>query len=167
MANDHTPTEWRYMRTDSDSHALTLVAEREPGVDYSVVDFDDRFWIRTNRNGAVDFALVSAPHEHPEEDNWRIEIPHRPGILLLDIEPFANFIARMERENGLPRIVVRERTSGAEHAIDFAEAAYSLGMSSGYRWDSPWLRFEYSSPSTPAQVFDETLATLFNAPAGG
>ena len=57
VANDHTTTEWRYMRTDSDSHALTLVAEREPGVDYSVVDFDDRFWIRTNRNGAVDFAL--------------------------------------------------------------------------------------------------------------
>jgi oligopeptidase B len=60
----------------------------------------------------------------------------------------------MERENGLPRIIVRERATGAEHAIDFAEAAYSLGMSSGYQWDSPWLRFEYSSPSTPAQVFD-------------
>jgi oligopeptidase B len=154
VANDHTTTEWRYMRTDSESHALTLVAEREAGVDYSVVDFDDRFWIRTNRNGAVDFALVSAPHDNPAEENWRIEIPHRPGVLLLDLEPFAGFLARMERENGLPRIVVRERGTGAEHAIEFAEAAYALGMSSGFVWDSTWLRFEYSSPTTPAQVFD-------------
>jgi oligopeptidase B len=154
IANDHTTTEWRYMRTDSDSHALTLIAEREPGVDYAVTDFDNRFWIRTNRNGAVDFALVSAPHDQPEEENWRIEIPHRPGILLLDIEPFADFIARMERENGLPRIIVRERATGAEHAIDVAEAAYSLSMSSGYQWHSSSLRFEYSSPSTPARVFD-------------
>ncbi len=158
-ANDHTTTEWRYLRTDSDDHALTLIAEREAGVDYSVVDFDDRFWIRTNRNGAVDFALVSAPHEHPDEENWRIEIPHRPGILILDVEPFADFIVRTERENGLPRIVVRERGTGAEHTIAFREAAYDLDTSNGYLWESPQLRFNYSSPTTPAQVFDYDMRT--------
>jgi oligopeptidase B len=153
-AHDHTTTEWRYFRTDEATPKLKLVAPRERGVDYSVVDFDSRFWIRTNRNKAVDFALVSAPQDNPAEENWRIEIPHRPGVLILDVEPFANFIVRMERENGLPRIVVRARSDGAEHAIDFSEAAYSLGMSNGYLWDSPWLRFDYSSPSTPTQVFD-------------
>jgi oligopeptidase B len=135
------------------------VAERESGVDYSVVDFDGRFWIRSNRNGAVDFALVSAPHDSPNEENWRIEIPHRPGVLILEVEPFADFLVRMERANGLPRIVVRERGTGSEHTIAFAEAAYGLGMSNGYLWDSPWLRFEYSSPSTPAQVFDYDMHT--------
>ena len=78
---------------------------------------------------------------------------------MLEVEPFADFIVRMERENGLPRIVVRERATGAEHAIEFAEQAYALGMSNGYLWDSPWLRFEYSSPSTPAQVFDYNMRT--------
>ena len=158
-ANDHTTTEWRYLRADDASHKLKLIAERERGVDYSVVDFDDRLWIRSNRNGAVDFALVSAPHDSPAEENWRVEIPHRAGVLLLDVEPFADFIVRMERENGLPRIVVRERGTGAEHAIEFAEQAYALGMSNGYLWNSPWLRFEYSSPSTPAQVFDYNMRT--------
>lgn len=156
-ANDHTTSEWRFLRTDTDDHTLQLIAEREAGVDYTVVDFDDRFWIRTNRNGAVDFAIVSAPHENPAEENHRIEIPHRPGVLILDVEPFADFIVRMERENGLPRIVVRERGTGAEHAIEFDEAAYSLGMSNGYLWDSPWLRFDYSSPTTPASVFDYNM----------
>jgi oligopeptidase B len=159
VANDHTTTEWRYLRTDSDSHALTLIAEREAGVDYSVVDFDNRFWIRTNKNGAVDFALVSTPHDATGEDHRRIEIPHRSGVLLLDVEPFADFLVRMERENGLPRIVVRERATGAEHALAFAEAAYALGMSSGHEWNSRWLRFEYSSPSTPAQIFDYDMVS--------
>lgn len=159
-ANDHTTSEWRYLRTDAEDHALTTIAERETGVDYSVVDFDDRFWIRTNRNGAVDFALVSAPHDDTSDAATRIEIPHRPGVLILDVDTFADFIVRVERENGLPRIVVRERTTGAEHAIDFQEAAYSLGVSNGYLWDSPWLRFDYSSPTTPAQVFDYDMSTL-------
>jgi oligopeptidase B len=124
-----------------------------------VVDFDGRFWVRTNRNGAVDFALVSAPHDRSAEENWRIEVPHRPGVLILDVEPFADFIVRMERENGLPQIVVRARGTGEEHAIAFSEQAYGLGMSNGFLWDSPWLRFEYSSPSTPAQVFDYHMGT--------
>lgn len=158
-ANDHTTSEWRFLRTDDPAHELKLVAERERGVDYSVVDFDGRFWIRSNRNGAVDFSLVSAPHDTPSEENWRVETPHRPGVLVLEVEPFADFLVRMERENGLPRIVVRERATGAEHAIAFDEQAYALGMSNGYLWDSPWLRFEYSSPSTPAQVFDYNMRT--------
>jgi len=158
-SNNHTTSEWRYFRTDSGDHKLTLIAQREPSVEYSVVDFDGRFWIRSNRNGALDFALVSAPHDTPAEENWRIEIPHRPGVLILDVEPFAGFLVRTERENGLPRIVVRERATGAEHTIAFSEAAYSLGISSGYIWDSPWLRFDYSSPSTPTQVFDYQMAT--------
>lgn len=158
-AYDHTTSEWRFLRTDDPEHDLKLVAQRERGVDYSVVDFDGRFWIRSNRNGAVDFSLVSAPHDTPNEENWRIEVPHRPGVLILDVEPFADFLVRMERENGLPRIVVRERATGREHAISFDEQAYALGISNGYLWESPWLRFEYSSPATPAQVFDYNMQT--------
>jgi oligopeptidase B len=158
-ANNHTTSEWRYLRTDTPEGDLTLIAPREEGVDYSVVDFDERFWIRTNRNGAVDFSLVSAPHDQPGEAHRRVEIPHRPGVLIIDVETFADYIVRLERENGLPRIVVRERATGAEHPIAFTEAAYSLGISNGFVWDSPWLRFEYSSPSTPSQVFDYHMAS--------
>jgi oligopeptidase B len=153
-ANDHTTTECRYFRTDEDEPLPKLIAARERNVEYSVVDFDGRFFIRSNRDGAVDFGVWSAEYDAPDAAHWRIEIPHRPGVLLLDIEPFRNFLVRMERENGLPRIVVRARGTSEEHAIAFDEAAYALGMSSGYQWDTPWLRFEYSSPSTPAQVFD-------------
>jgi len=158
-ANDHTTAEWRFMPSNSSQHELTLIAERSPGVDYSVVDFDGRFWIRSNRDGAVDFALHSTACTTPSVEHWRIEIPHRPGALLLDVEAFADFLVRMERENGLPRIVVRDRLSSAEHVIDFSEEAYALAISGGYLWNSPWLRFEYSSPTTPAQVFDYNMST--------
>jgi oligopeptidase B len=158
-ANDHTTTEWHFFRTDEVTPQPKLIAARERGVEYAAVDFDGRFWLRTNRGGAVDFALVSAPQDHPSAENWRIEIPHRPGTLILDIEAFAGHLVRQERENGLPRIVVRERGTGAEHAIDFAEAAYSLSALHSLCFDTATLRFEYSSPSTPAQIFDYDMAT--------
>ena len=55
----------------------------------------------------------------------------RPGRLILEIVAFKDHLVRLEREDGLPRIVVRRFADGAEHAIAFDEEAYSLGIS---RW---------------------------------
>jgi oligopeptidase B len=66
---------------------------------------------------------------------------------------------RLEREDGLPRVVVRRWEDGSEHAIDFPEEAYSLGLSAGYEFDTLTTRFTYSSMTTPAQVFDYHMET--------
>jgi len=51
----------------------------ERGVDYAVEDFDGRFWIKTNSDGAIDFAIASTPYDATERKNWKIEIPHTPA----------------------------------------------------------------------------------------
>lgn len=158
-ANNHTTSEWRWFRADDPDPEPRLIAAREDGVEYSAVDFDGRFWFRSNRNGALDFALYSASYDAASADAWKTELAHRPGVLLLDVEAFRDFLVRLERENGLPRIVVRDRASGAEHAIAFDEPAYALGVGSEHAWDTSTVRFDYSSPSTPAQVFDYDMAT--------
>ncbi len=56
-------------------------------------------------------------------------------MLLMD------WLIRLEREDSLPRIVVRHLTSEEEHVIAFAEEAYSLGVDSGYEFATNLLRF--------------------------
>ncbi len=65
----------------------------------------------------------------------------------------------MERENALPRIIIRNFETGEEHAIAFDEEAYSLGFGDMREYDTDTLRFTYSSPTTPAQVFDYDMNT--------
>jgi oligopeptidase B len=72
---------------------------------------------------------------------------------------FKDHLIRLEREEGLPRIVVRRLTDNAEHTIAFDEEAYSLSMSAGYEFDTTSLRFIYSSMTTPVQVFDYDVET--------
>jgi oligopeptidase B len=86
-------------------------------------------------------------------------IPHRPGVYIISIELLAGHLVRLERENALPSIVVRELASGAEHSIAFDEAAYSLDIHGGYEFDTTTLRFSYSSMTTPAEVYDYDMAT--------
>ena len=61
---------------------------------------------------------------------------------------------RLEREDGLPRIVIRRLADGTEHAIAFDEEAFALGMWPGYEFDTTTLRFTYSSMTTPAETYD-------------
>ena len=57
----------------------------------------------------------------------------RPGVLILDIILLEHHLVRLERIEGLPRIVVRDLETGDEWTVKFDEEAYSLGMSAGLR----------------------------------
>ncbi len=144
----------------ADPHASPrLVAAREPDHDYSVDHHDGRLIILTNSGGAEDYRIVEAPVGNPGREHWREIEPHKPGRLILDVVAYEHFLVRLEREDGLPRIVLRRFADGEEHAIAFAEEAYSLGISHGYEYDTPILRFTYSSMTTPAQTFDYDMST--------
>src|SRR3546814_8766494 len=106
------------------------------------------------RSGAIDFKIVEAPLDAPGRENWRDLVAHRPGCLILGLQLFKDYLVRLEREDGLPRIVVTAWPSGDEHAIAFDEAAYSLGLVPGYLYDTASLRFAYSSLTTPQRVYD-------------
>ncbi|WP_300528167.1 S9 family peptidase [Maricaulis sp.] len=158
-AGGHTSNELRLLDANDPNAEPVLVAAREEGVEYYLTASNERFYFRTNVDGAVDFKIVSAPIDAPGRDNWEDFVPHRPGTLVNGVAGFEDWLVRMERENALPRIVVHEYATGEEHEIAFDEEAYSLGMSSGYEFSVDRLRFSYESPSTPEQTFDYDMRT--------
>ncbi|TMI99374.1 MAG: S9 family peptidase [Alphaproteobacteria bacterium] len=162
--HDHETSEtWLIDLTDPDA-APRLVAARETSVQYDVEhhpdwDGEDVLVVRTNAGGAEDFKIAVTPLARTQRENWRDLIPHRRGVYLLSVTLFAEWLIRLEREDSLPRIVVRHLASGEEHAIAFAEEAYSLGADGGYEFATGQLRFHYSSMTTPNEVWDYDLKT--------
>lgn len=152
--NDHETSEFRLLRSDDPTGSPQLVAARETGLQYDLEEGGDVFFILTNADGAKDFKIMSAPVSDPTRSNWTELVPHEPGRLILSILAFKDFLVRLERKDGLPRIVIRERATGTEHSIAFDEEAYSLGMLGAYEYDTDIMRFSYSSMTTPAEVYD-------------
>ena len=157
--HDHETAEISLIDAHNPASPPRLVAPREAEHDYSVDHHDGRLIILTNSDGAEDYRIVEAPIDNPSPENWREIEPHRPGRLILDVIAYKDFLVRLEREDGLPRIVIRRFSDGEEHEIAFAEEAYALGIAHGYEYDTSTLRFTYSSMTTPAQVFDYDMAT--------
>jgi oligopeptidase B len=158
-AHDHETTEMQFIPAAAPETPPRLIAVREHGVQYDVEHWQDIFFVETNRDGAEDFKIASAPVACPEPANWRDVIAHKPGHLIIGVAVFMRYMVRMERVNGLPRIVVREILSGEEHVIAQDEEAYSLGLGEVLEFDTDIMRFSYSSPTTPSQVFDYNMAT--------
>lgn len=136
-----------------------LVAPRVADREYDVDERDGVLFIRTNADGAEDYKIVTVSADNPGAENWTDLVPHREGVLILDIALLKNHLLRLEREDGLPRIVARDLRSGVEEVVRFEEEAYSLGMSTGYEFDTSVFRLSYSSPTTPNQTWDVDLET--------
>ncbi|MGE3067213.1 MAG: S9 family peptidase [Hyphomicrobiaceae bacterium] len=152
-AHDHQTTEVYLLDAHDPTGPLHLVEPREHGHEYQVEHSGDLLYITTNLD-AEDFRICTTPVTATGRANWRELVPHKPGCYIIETVAFRRHLVRLEREDGLPRIVVRDIASGAEHAIAFAEEAYALGISSGFEFDTTALRFIYSSMTTPAEVYD-------------
>jgi oligopeptidase B len=152
--HDHETSEAWLIDTATPDAPPRLIAPRQTGVEYDVEHWEDQLVIRTNADDAEDFKIVTAPIDAPARENWRDLIPYRPGCLVLGFIALKSWLVRLERENGLPRIVVREMKTDAEHEIAFAEEAYALGFGQILEYDTDILRFSYSSMTTPAEIYD-------------
>ncbi|ODT89278.1 S9 family peptidase [Phenylobacterium sp. SCN 70-31] len=139
--------------------AAPVVAEpRQVGVKYALDHWTDRWVIRTNADGAVDFKLCVSDAAVPARASWRDWIGHRPGHYLAGFATYAEFLVRAERVEALDRLVVTGR-DGTEHVVAFDEEAYALNLEGGYEYATTATRFVYQSPTTPRQWFDYDMAT--------
>ncbi|PLU75866.1 S9 family peptidase, partial [Sinorhizobium medicae] len=157
--HDHETSEYRLIPTTDLAAEPKIVAERVTGLEYSMTEGGDVFYVLTNADGAKDFKIMEAPVAAPQKENWREVVAHKPGTLILSHMAYARHLVWLQRRNGLPEIVIRDRRTGEEHAITFAEEAYSLGLSGAAEYDTDVIRFSYSSMTTPSQLFDYNMQT--------
>lgn len=157
--HDHDTSEVWLIDADKPDVAPRLMVSRNEKIECEVEHWNDKFLIKTNKDGAEDYKIVVTTVADPTPENWKDFIPHRPGVFIVSMSVFKNWLVLMERENALPRIVIRDLNSGEQHSIAFDEEAYSLGFGEMREFDSNILRFSYGSMTTPNQVYDYNMNT--------
>ena len=157
--HDHETSEAWLLPANEPDAKPQLVSKRDTGIEYSIDEGNGTLFILTNQDDAKDFKIMTSPAVTPQPENWKDIIPHEDGRLILSHEVFARHLVWLERREGLPRIVIHRLSDGHEHAIDFDEEAYSLGLGGAYEFDTDVIRFTYSSMTTPSQTFDYNMET--------
>ncbi|TKR30481.1 S9 family peptidase [Luteimonas gilva] len=141
----------------ADPKKFAVLAPRERDVEYYANHLGDRWVIRTNADGAKNFKIVTAPDGSASRKDWKDWVPHREDVFIEDIELFDGFTAIAERSDGLERI--RLLKGDKEEYVKADETAYSMGFSVNSEHDTPWLRYTYTSMTTPATTYEVNTQT--------
>jgi oligopeptidase B len=146
-------TEYRYLDADRPDGAFQVILPRQRDHEYSVEHDGDSWLIKTNRD-AKNFRLVRAPIANPGSDAWEELLPARDEVLFEDFELFTDNIVVQERSDGLVHLRVLDLSGRPEQDIEFDEPAYVAWLSTNLELDSPFVRYGYSSMTTPSSVYD-------------
>ncbi|MDN5780625.1 MAG: S9 family peptidase [Luteimonas sp.] len=159
----------------ADPAVFTVLAPREHDVEYDADHLGDRWVIRTNADGATNFKLVTAPDGSTSRKDWQDLVPHRDDVFIEDFDLFDGFTAIAERSGGLERIrllkpklesphmdvrgLAKDSHEYSEEHVKADEPAYSMGLDVNSEHDTPWLRYGYTSMTTPETTFELNVET--------
>ena len=150
-------SEYRYLDANHPEGEFKIIQPRVLGLEYSVDQVDDYFYIRTNLD-AQNFRLMRASVKATEKENWEELIPHRGNVYLSDYEVFKNYLVLTERTEGINRLRVMP-WKGEEYYIDFDEDVFTVNGNVNLDFDTDTFRFSYTSMTTPNSIFDFDMKT--------
>lgn len=147
----------------ADPSDFKVLAPRERDVEYDADHFDGRWVIRTNAPDAdgvpaKNFKIVTAADGATSRKEWVDWIAHDPGVFIETIELFDGFSAIDERSGGLERIRILH-ADGREEYVKADESAYSMGLEVNAEPDTEWLRYSYTSLTTPVITYEVNVKT--------
>jgi oligopeptidase B len=155
-----TMDEARYLAADNPTGEWKMIAARREGFQYSP-DYDQgNFYIVTNKDGAENFKVVKAPAADPSEKTWKDYIPYSSAVHIGGIDFFKDYAVVSEKENGLEYMrVIKSRERGDGERVSTPESVYTMGLASNPEYNTPVIRYRYSSMITPNSTYEYDFAT--------
>ncbi len=138
-----------------------VVLPRKTGVEYDLTHHGESFFLRINDGGAKTFRVVEAPVADPSPSQWKEMVAARPEVTIETVLAFADHLVFEERERGLVKLRIWHFGANhtQDHYVEFPEPVYSVNLAGNAEYDTPLVRFTYTSLVTPASVFDYNTTT--------
>jgi len=146
-------SEIRFIDADRPTDSFRIFQKRQDDMLYGIGHYGEFFYVITNADGAKNFKVMKTPVDATGKENWMNFIAYRDGVLIEDIDIFADFIVVEERINGLTNLRVMSWDGKTDYYIDFGEPAYTVGASANPEFETPLLRYSYTSMTTPSSVY--------------
>jgi oligopeptidase B len=150
-------SEARYLPADSTTTEFLPMLGRADDVKYFVEHREGRFYYVTNRDGAKNYRIASAPVEAPADITD--VIAHNPAIKIESFDLFAGHMVVEEREAGLPHLRVFDFATSQSKRLAMPESAYEVSASTNLEFETTQFRYSYQSLVRPVTIFSADLTT--------
>ncbi|GAB2714693.1 oligopeptidase B [Hymenobacter frigidus] len=151
-------SEYRYLEAGAPTEQPKVFQRREKDHLYQVEHLADKFYIRTNWL-APNYRLMTTPVATTGKATWTDALTRHPEIFLDNFELFKEYFVLNERKGGLRQLHVVNLKDKQEHYLPFDESAYTATIGVNRELDTPVLRYNYTSLTTPPSIFEYDMST--------
>ena len=152
-------SEYRICNANQPQGDFKIFQKRIRGLEYDIDHFQDHFYMVTNKDQATNFKLMKTPVNNTGQEYWEEVIPHRPEILLEDIDLFKDYLVVSERVQGLTQLRIMPWDGRPEFNLPFDNETYTAGTTQNIEFNTSKLRYRYSSMTTPTSVIEYDMDT--------
>lgn len=147
--------EYHILSADDPSGTMQLFQKRQKNLEHSISHYGDQWYIRTNKDHATNFKIMTTSLDSTDQDSWQDLIPHRADVFIQEIDLFQNHMVINERVDGISTIRIRPWDQQIDdYTIDFGQSAYTASLGTNPEFDTRTLRIGFTSMTTPSTVYD-------------
>lgn len=152
--------EMRVQDASKPQSEFKVIAPRQRDFQYTAEHLNGRWIINTDWD-APNFRLMTVETAKlGDRNNWQPLVAHDEKVFIDGFEAFDNYLAVSERSEGLRRIKVMP-WNAPDKAFYVAsdEAAYVTTFETNPEQNTDWLRYTYTSLTTPQSVYQLNMKT--------
>ncbi len=150
-------SETYFFRINETIPSLKLIYPREQGINYSITQVENKFFITTNEN-AKNYKVVVVDTVNYDKSNWKLVLPEDKDHMLVDLDILKKYYVVTDKDNAQNRIRIIERSSGKEHTVKFKKDIYQASAHSSREYDIDSIRISYSTPKTSGITYSYKIS---------
>ena len=153
-------TEIRVQPSSQPQTVFKVLAPRQRDIKYDAEHYQGRWLIKTDWQ-APNFRLMTvAADKIGDRQHWQPLLAHDEQVFIEDFIAFDNYLAISERSDGLRRIrIMPWQAPDKAFYVASAESAYVTRFEINPEQNTDWLRYSYTSLTTPDTVYKLNMKT--------
>ena len=156
--------EQRILHADTPDEAFKVFAPRRAKFHYHAEHIStgaegSRWIVRTDWLAPNYKLMQVADGAVGDRATWKPLVPHSDKVFVNNFDLFQNYYVIDERSDGLRRLRVVSWTGKKSFYIDSTEPAYTTSLGANAEQATDTLRYNYSSLTTPASVYEVDMTT--------
>jgi len=151
--------EYQILDADNPTGKFTMFQPRERKLEFDISHYGDKWYIRTNKDEAQNFKLMTCGLDKTTKENWADLVPYNKDIYTEGLDIFKDFMVISERTGGITKLKIKPWDGKDEHYIEFDEASYNVYTTVNPDFDTDLLRMDYTSLATPTTTYDYNVKT--------
>jgi oligopeptidase B len=147
-------SEVRFIKSDKPLSEFQLIQKRTTGLEYSVDQFEDHFYIVNNKDNSYNYKISKVSITDPSSKNWVDLMEHRESVLIEDLDIFKDYWVVTEREQGLTKLRVQRWDGSENYFIPVEGETYDTYTGFNPSFNTVKLRYGFTSLKTPSSVLE-------------